>query len=302
MSNASPRAPVVRIGTWNTEFAEPGRVRGERVRPILAAPDCDILCVTEGYAETFPDGGHIVTGGDDPGYPIVEGQKKVLLWSKEPWESVEFGPREMPEGRFVAGITRTPIGQLTVVGVCIPWHFAHVNTGCKNRRPWEVHLDWLSSFKRTAFAAASRRTVVLGDFNQRVPRSWTPKVVYAALRRALEGLVLSTCGELPWQNRDARGASAPNAGKGLWKAPLSKLRRGSNKDQLIDHVAHTQDLSLVHTATRHGAERRVGIFPRRTLDGPLSDHFGVWADFTAEAPPTPGVPAAGSSSVRVSDL
>ena len=143
---------------------------------------------------------------------------------------------------------------------------------------------------------------MLGDFNQRIPRSWTPKLVYAELRRAFEGLALATCGELPWQNGDAHAASTPNAGQRLWKASLSKVRRGSNKDQLIDHVAHTQDLSLFHTATRHGAERRVGIFPRRTPDGPLSDHFGVWADFTAEPPPTPRVPAAGSSSVSVSDL
>lgn len=111
MPNASPPAPLLRIGTWNTEFAEPGRVRGERVRPILAAPDCDILCVTEGYAEIFPDGGNIVTGGDDPEYPIVEGQKKVLLWSKEPWKSVEFGPEEMLTQRICPLSTPRPAEQ-----------------------------------------------------------------------------------------------------------------------------------------------------------------------------------------------
>ena len=282
MPSASPPAPRVRIGTWNTEFAKPGSVRAERVRPILAAPDCDILCVTEGYAELFPDGGSVVAGGDDRGYPIEEGQKKVLLWSREPWEDVELCPKEMPEGRFVAGITKTPIGYLTVAGVCIPWHFAHVNTGLKNRRPWEVHLDWLSTFRRTALATASRRTIVLGDFNQRIPRSWTPKRVYAALSQAFEGLSIPTCGELPWPNADARGASAPNAGQRLWEAALKNARPGSNRDQLIDHVAHTQDLALVHTETRSGFERIVGIFPRRTPDRLLSDHFGVWADFTAK--------------------
>ena len=299
MPSASPPAPHVRIGTWNTEFAEPGRVRGDRVRPVLAAPDCDILCVTEGYAEILPDGGNIVTGGDDPGYPIVEGQKKVLLWSKEPWANVEFSPKGMPEGRFVAGITKTPIGYLTVVGICIPWHFAHVNTGCKNRRPWEVHLDWLSSFGRTAFAAASRRTVVLGDFNQRVPRSWTPKLAYAELRQAFDGLPISTCGELPWQNSAAHGAGAPNAGQRLWKASLKKVRPRTRRDQLIDHIAHTRDLSLVHTANRKGAARIVGVFPRRTPDSPLSDHFGVWADFTAQPPPARGGHLRGSRATSI---
>jgi hypothetical protein len=252
------------------------------VRPILAAPECDVLCVTEGYAEIFPDGGHTIEGGDDRGYPIVVGQKKVLLWSKEPWERVEHGPREMPEGRFVAGTTKTPLGSLTVVGVCIPWHFAHVKTGCENRRPWEVHLDWLSTFRRTAHATASRRTVVLGDFNQRLPRSWTPKRVYAELSQAIDGLSVSTCGELPWPNADPKGASTPNAGSRLWAYPLNQVRPKSTRDQLIDHVAHTRDLALLQTQPARSG-RIVGIFPRRTPDPdkPLSDHYGVWADFVA---------------------
>lgn len=283
MPSASPAAPRLRIGTWNTEFAKPGAVRGERVRPILAAPDCDILCVTEGYAGIFPDGGNPVEGGNDRGYPIVEGQKKVLLWSKEPWENVEFGPKEMPEGRFVAGITKTPIGSLTVVGICIPWHFAHVNTGLKNRRPWEVHLDWLRAFQQTDYATATSRTIVLGDFNQRIPRSWTPKRAYAALSRAFEGLSISTRGELPWPSLDPRGASTPNAGARLWEHPLKQVRPGNTKDQLIDHVAHSRDLAPLQ-AQPAGPERIVGIFPRRTPDPdkPMSDHYGVWADFVAK--------------------
>ena len=109
-----------------------------------------------------------------------------------------------------------------------------------------------------------------------------PKRVYAALSQAFEGLSISTCGELPWPNADARGASAPNAGRRLWESTLKQVGPRSTKDQLIDHVAHTRDLSLVHTASRKGSERVVGIFPRRTPDKPLSDHFGVWADFMAK--------------------
>ena len=151
------RSSGVRVGTWNTELAKPGSVRGKRVRPILAAPDCDILCVTEGYAKIFPDGGNI-RGGHDPGYPIVEGQKNVLLWSKEPWENVRrVGPHQMPEGGFVAGTTKTPIGSLTVVGVCIPWFHAHVLTGRRDRRMWEEHLNWLKRFEGLSYATGSRR-------------------------------------------------------------------------------------------------------------------------------------------------
>ena len=292
MSSASPLIPRVRIGTWNTEFAKPGGVRGERVRPILAAPECDILCVTEGYAEIFPNGGHTIAGGDDPCYPLTEGQRNVLLWSKEPWKNVESG-LEMPKGGFVAGTTTTPIGRLTVMGVCIPWHFACVATGCKNRPPWEVHLDWLSAFRcwlsafrQTGHTTASRGTVVLGDFNQWIPRSplWPPKAVSTELRRAFKGLQIPTRGALPWKNADPRGASTPNAGSRPWEHPLKQVRPGSIKDQLIDHVAHTRDLALLQNPTRKGSERIVGIFPRRTPDPdkPLSDHYGVWADFVAK--------------------
>ena len=58
--------------------------------------------------------------------------------------------------------------------------------------------------------------------------------------------------------------------------------KAGDRDQLIDHIAHTPDLSLVQTATRDALERTVGIFPRRTPDWPLSDHAGVWADFVAK--------------------
>lgn len=293
MADASATTGKARIGTWNTEFAKPGAVRGERVRPILAAPKCDILCVTEGYAAIFPEDGDTIEGGDDPCYPLKEGQRTVLLWSKKPWEDRERG-LEMPTGGFVAGTTETPIGRLTVVGVCIPWHFACVKDGCKNRSPWEVHLDWLSAFRcwlsafrRTAHATASRGTVVLGDFNQWIPRagSWPTKKPSAALCQTLQGLCISTRGKLPWKAGDARGAGPPNKCKDRWEATLdldSEGPKAGGNAQLIDHIAHTPDLAPRPHRTRNRAERTVGIFPQRTPDKPLSDHHGVWADFVAE--------------------
>ncbi len=224
MRDVSATTRKVRIGTWNTELAKPGFVKGERIRPILAAPDCDVLCVTEGHPGLFPKDGYTIEGGDDPCYPLEDGQRNVLLWSKEPWGNDACG-LEMPKGGFVAGTTTTPIGRLTVVGVCIPWHFACVTTGCKNRPPWKVHLDWLSAFRcwlaafrRTAHATASRGTVVLGDFNQWIPRSplWPPKAVSTELRRAFKGLQIPTRGALPWKNGDAHGGGTPNAGQRRW--------------------------------------------------------------------------------------
>ena len=40
----------------------------------------------------------------------------------QPWERVDdLGVDSLPPGRFVSGVTRTSLGELTVVGVCIPW-------------------------------------------------------------------------------------------------------------------------------------------------------------------------------------
>ena len=64
---------MLRIGTWNTEWTPPGKVRGELVRALLADSDCDILCVTEGVAEILPNGGHLIDAGSDWGCPVKNG-------------------------------------------------------------------------------------------------------------------------------------------------------------------------------------------------------------------------------------
>ncbi len=265
------RSRAVRVGTWNTEWAAPKSARANRIRPILDAPKCHVLCVTEGYEELLPSGGHVIDGGEDWGYPIVPGRREVLLWSERPWRRVEQGLASM-SGRFVAGVTETPIGDLRIAGVCIPWFDAHVRTGRRNRKRWDVHLEWLEGFE-TLSCATGARTIVLGDFNQRVPHSWVPHHVYASLLRAFEGLQIATIGFLPWENQDDRAAGVPQAD--LWHAPLGDGPK--SRDQLIDHIAYSRDLAIV------GPEEAFGIFPKRTPYKVLSDHIGVWKDFRLAA-------------------
>ena len=241
---------MLRIGTWNTQWAKPGTARGDRVSASLADPDCDILCVTEGYADILHDGGHVIDGGDDWGYPVVEGRRKVLLWSKRPWSDVvRVDSDRLPCGRFVAGTTQTDTGPLVVVGACIPWSGAHVNSGRRNRNPWQDRESWLAGFKTLRFRRATEKSVVLGDFNQRIPRSRQPKRLYEQLRRAFDGFMFATVGEL---------AGAP--------------------DPAIDRIAHTPDMALIGD---------IGVWPRRNeQDKFLSDHFGVWGDFAPQLSPS----------------
>lgn len=268
-------AGSVRVGTWNVESAKPGTSKGKRVEPILAAPDCDVLCVTEvGDAGLLPAGGHVIDAGTDWGYELPKaspGLRKVMLWSKRPWTPVfDPGQRDLPGGRLVAGVTETPVGRLMVVGVCIPWDGAHVNSGRRDRVLWQDHLDWLSGFERLSYASSRRRTIVLGDFNQRIPRKFAPMDAHAELRRAFEGLCIPTRGFF-------RSPFSADDSGGVRQASLSDVASGERTLQLIDHIAHSADLVLAEEAV----DRRVGVFPKRVEPGDgLPDHFGVWADFT----------------------
>lgn len=80
--------------------------------------------------------------------------------------------------------------------------------------------------------------VVLGDFNQRVPRRYQPQhVAYAPERTLLDRLELATVGEIT----------------GIGK-------------QSIDHICHSHDLKVASVA---------GISKIRPDGRLISDHFGV---------------------------
>lgn len=242
--NANGKQSTIRIGTWNTEWAKPGSIRGKIIGDTLAASDCDVLCLTEGFAGILPDGGHVIDAGKDWGYPIHKGRRKVLLWSKHPWtpHTHALGSAGFPQGRFVAGSTETLSGAcLTVVGVCIPWRGAHVKGGSKDRKPWQDHEAWLAGFEKLRYRIPSSKSVILGDFNQKIPRTWVPQRVHNALLQAFDAFEIATEGEL---------AGAP--------------------DLSIDHIAHTPDLT----------RRSIGIWHRKGDGGEhLSDHFGVYGNF-----------------------
>lgn len=236
-----------RAGTWNTQWAKPGSARGRRVGVALAGPGCDVMCVTEGYADILPADGYVMDAGPDWGYGIQAERRKALVWSKQPWCEIDpVGLDTLPGGRFVAGVTRTPLGSLTVVGVCIPWRGANVRSGRKDRDPWQDLEAWLAGFERLRDRYVRERTVIMGDFNQQVPRTRMAVRRYEALRRAFEGFAFATEGDLP-----------------------------GSTGRAIDHIAHTPDLSPAG---------EIGLWPRRSeQDGPLSDHFGVWADFAVSS-------------------
>ena len=234
---------TVRVGTWNVEWPAPDSKRGVRVAAALKKPGCDILCVTGGHADILPAGGHTIDAGPDCGHGCEETRRNVLVWSRQPWAAVDIDSSgALPAGTLAAGITLTALGPLTVVGVCIPWRDAHVRSGRKDRGQWQEHEAWLAGFENLPYRHAKRRTVVLGEFSQRVPRQSQPKGVHAALLDAFGGFSFATAGDLD---------GAPG--------------------RAVDHIAHTPDMAPADA---------MGLWPREDRhDNRLSGHFGVWGDF-----------------------
>jgi exonuclease III len=224
--------------TWNLEWTTPKSRRADLIQQHVAAANPDVACFTELLRDFMPPG-HLIEAAPDYGYPIQDGRRKVLLWSREPWtEADAVGDETMPSGRFISGIT----GGVRFVGVCIPWKDAHVKTGRCDREPWEDHLSYCKGLARvlTRYAGLPIPVCVLGDYNQRIPRISQPVPVFEALMAAIPGRFnIATAGLT-----DAEGFN------------------------FIDHITVSPDLQVSIN----------GILPKSASDGTrLSDHAGVHA-------------------------
>ena len=224
--------------TWNLEWAAPASKRGRLILEQIAAMDPDVVCYTEVLRNLVPDG-HCIEGEADYGYSNKVERRKVVLWSKHPWTDIDTkGDDGLPTGRYVAGTT----GGIRFVGVCIPWRDAHVNTGKRDRKPWDDHLSYCNGLGRVLAGCADSETptCVFGDYNQRIPRVSLPANVAKALADAIPLSFRIATEEM----KDAEG------------------------NNLIDHFAVSSGLSI--SITR--------IIPRFADDGTrLTDHVGVAA-------------------------
>ena len=184
----------VSVGLWNVAWARGATRQGEYFAKHLAADD--VVCLTEAHTDVL-SGGHQITSSADYGYNSTTDRRKVVLWSRHEWRIVDHvGSPHFPPGRFVSGITNTRCGDIRFIGVCIPWRDAHVSTGRRDRRPWDDHLTFLRHLKPVLMSHADVPTIVLGDFNQRIPRTHQPPQVFGALMSALESFRVVTAGPL----------------------------------------------------------------------------------------------------------
>lgn len=97
-----------------------------------------------------------------------------MRWAPPPCRRVGlFEPKPAP-----------PAGPIHVFGVCVPWADAHVCTGQRNRRKWQDHETYLDGLSRVIATSASP-LLLIGDFNQTLPRTRAPEPLAAKLDRIL---------------------------------------------------------------------------------------------------------------------
>jgi endonuclease/exonuclease/phosphatase family metal-dependent hydrolase len=227
------------VTLWNVQWASRASKRGPFfMRRLKEAPN-DVICITEGHADILPEPGHVITSNRDYGYKLIRGRRKVLLWSRNPWRNVDtFDSSEVPSGRLVTGITDTPCGAVQFVGVCVPWRDAHVRTGRRDRKQWQDHEAYLKHLPSLLTVNRSVPTVLLGDFNQSVPRRRQPERVFTALMHALSPeFQLVTTGPIK---------NSPNLG--------------------VDHLAVSGSLRCIKSECNSSIDAKGST---------MSDHFGL---------------------------
>jgi len=169
------------ISCWNTEWATPNSKRGKFFHDQF---NSDVICVTEGYESLLPKNGYLISSNENYGYKIINGRRKVILWSKNQWSDIDqLGSNDIPSGRYIAGTTMG----IRFIGICIPWRFAHVSTGRKDRKPWEDHISFIKGL-----SINDKNTILLGDFNQNIPRRNQPEDAYEYLSNLIKGMTLLT--------------------------------------------------------------------------------------------------------------
>ncbi|MCY4455162.1 MAG: endonuclease/exonuclease/phosphatase family protein [Chloroflexi bacterium] len=235
------------IVTWNVKWATPrawSRTPEILVRIKTYAPE--VVCLTESHADLLSPKGHTICSQPDAGYGVKGARRKVVLWSEEPWEHIDHkGSASLPPGRFVSGVTRTSLGLVKVVGVCIPWFGSRTESHreADRRERWEDHEQYLAGLTKVLAEDSELPIIVIGDYNQRIGAGrWVPKKLQEALQDAFpRGMTIAT-DALTFEER-----------------------------RTIDHIAVSGDLAAESVKAISNIHE-----PCR-----LSDHFGVAARLSA---------------------
>lgn len=235
----------MKIVNWNIARHAPAKRQAKLILERIAAEEPDVVCLTEAHeASLAPLGGHQLAARGVHWSKEAETERKVVLWSRQPWTDPVDVSAISGLGGAVGGVTETPLGPVRLIGVCIPyWRASPV--GLEPRAAnWAQHLAYLDGLEAVlADQPEDHPLVVVGDFNQRIPSDWGPLAVRRRLEKAFHGFSMITRGDIP---------------------PMD--------EPTLDHVAVRKLLR---------AKKVRGISRFDDAEKPLSDHFGVFAELEA---------------------
>ena len=236
----------LKLVNWNVEWATPRSSRRAEILRRIQRHDPKVICLTETHTGLLSQDGNTICSQPDYGYPIKDGRRKVMLWSREPWEQVDdVGIDSMPPGRFVSGVTQTSVGEIMVLGICIPWFGSRTEARrtSERKKRWEDHEQYLAGLTKVLKRASEKRLIVVGDFNQAIgPGSRAPLKLRSALRAAFPPDMTIVTSALAFQGR-----------------------------KCIDHIALSEDLAFTS----------LGVVCNIHEGKNLSDHFGVVVGLSA---------------------
>ena len=144
----------------------------------------------------------------------------------------------------VSGITQTSVGEVAVIGICIPWFGSRTEArrGAEQRRRWEDHEESLAGLTDVLGSAKSERLIVMGDFNQAIGQgSRAPRALRLALQEAFDPQLRIVTSDLAFQGRKS-----------------------------IDHIALSSDWAV----------DSVDAISNLHEGRKLSDHFGIAAELS----------------------
>ena len=236
----------MKLVNWNVEWAGPKSPRTAEILSRIDSHDPEIICLTESHTGLLSRDGHTITAQADYGYAVSEHRRKVILWSRGPWGQVDdVGADSLTPGRFVSGVTQTSQGDVTVMGICIPWFGSRTEArrGPERRLRWKDHEEYLAALTELLSHAPTNRLIVMGDFNQVI-------------------------GEGSHARRDLREALA-SAFPSTMRIVTADLVFEGRKS--IDHIAVSEDLAVDFLAPISNVQG----------DRRLSDHFGIAAELSS---------------------
>ena len=134
----------MRIVNWNIERRGPSTWQAKSLLAEIAELGPDVVCLTEAWeASAEALGGHSISAAGAAWSAQHDSERKVLLWSKHPWHSVETINQLEATGSAITGLTLFGETQVRVIGLCVPYHFASPFGQEPRAKPWSQHERFL---------------------------------------------------------------------------------------------------------------------------------------------------------------